>query len=83
MANEVLVKPGANIIWGQNTAAGEIGMSLGNLASSAGRCGAVVDLGSKFASRYSVDLAVEFGTAPTALTCYEVYFAQSYLRLFL
>lgn len=74
---------GTPIVWGE---AGAVlmgltvtkNMSLDALANGSGRNGVYADLGADFEQAYAVYILAETGTAPTAGTYIEVFFAQSH-----
>jgi len=75
------VEQGTPIVWGEAGASGVTSgatISLDGLANGSARMGVSVDLGAKFARRYSVYFIVETGTAPTAGLTAELYLASSY-----
>lgn len=75
MANEILVKQGVSKTW-CNTG-GDYALGLATLASTKGRMGAKIDLGTTFAARYAMELNCQFNVAPTAGGTVEVYWAPS------
>lgn len=70
------IEQGTAVIWGEAGATGvTLTLSLDALAAGSARMGAVADLGAQFDEEYLVMLIIETGTAPTAGTSVDLYFA--------
>lgn len=76
MANEILQKQGADVIW--TSAGGDEALTLTSLADSAGRMGDEHDFGATFATRIRLSLEVDFNAAPTAGEVMQVFWASSH-----
>ena len=75
----IQITQGTAIVWGESGASGVTAtLSLNNLANGSARMGAAVDLGANWEDEYTVILAIETGTAPTAGLTYEAYFGFSH-----
>lgn len=83
MANEILTKSGAAVVWADVTDyAGDGGarthqIDLTSLADGASRQGAKADLGATRAKRYAVTICVEMAVAPVSGTTIALYWAAS------
>jgi hypothetical protein len=92
MANEALIKVGAQIIFAdhatdfvggaaktslEQSGATDIQIDTTDLADTAGRESAKVDLGATRAARYSVMASMEFAATPTTGALVELYWAPS------
>ncbi len=76
MANEILQKQGANIVW--TSAGGDETLTLTSLADGNGRAGDEHDFGATFAQRVRISLEVDFNVAPTAGEVMEIFWSSSH-----
>lgn len=83
MANEILSKNGAAIVWADTTDFGDspiartVQIDLTSIAAAAARQGVKVDLGATRAARYDVTLRIEFDVAPTSGRVVSLWWAPS------
>lgn len=76
MPNKVYIARETPTVWSDT--AGDLALTLNNLAASAGRVGARLDLGTGSTSEwYSWRLTVQFETAPVVGETVEIYLATS------
>ena len=76
MANEVLVKQSADVVW--TSAGGDEVLTLTSLADGNGRMGEEHDFGAVFAARIRIALELDFNAAPTTGEVVNVYWSTSH-----
>ena len=75
----IQITQGTAVVWGESGASGVTAtLSLNNLTNGSARMGAAVDLGANWEDEYTVILAIETGTAPTAGNTFEAYLGFSH-----